>query len=136
MSNGSVFGKGVVMTKRNLCVGLVGLLLAAASPAMAIEGIYTVEGRNPGAPQSYKGEAQIKQTGRTYTVVWKIGEGAQIGTGVMVDNVLSVVFTSPGPARPGLAVYSITDRKITSGVWTSLGSQTVAEETWVPADRH
>ncbi len=124
------------MTRCNLRAGLVGLLLAAATPALAIEGIYTVEGRNPGAPQSYKGEAQIKQTGRTYTVVWKIGEGAQIGTGVMVDNVLSVVFTASGPARPGLAVYSVSGDKITSGVWTSLGSQTVAEETWAPADRH
>jgi hypothetical protein len=136
ISNCSVFGKGVSMFKRNLCVGFVGMLLAAATPALAIEGFYTVEGRNPGAPQSYKGEAQIKQTGRTYTVVWKIGEGAQIGTGVMLDNILSVVFTAPGPARPGLAVFSVTNDKITSGVWTSLGSQTVAEETWAPADRH
>lgn len=124
------------MTGRNLRVGVIGLLLAAATPAMAIEGFYTVEGRNPGAPQGYKGEAQIKQTGRTYTVVWKIGEGAQIGTGVLVDNVLSIVFTAPGPARPGLAVYTVTNDKITSGIWTSLGSQTVAEETWSAADRH
>lgn len=113
-----------------------GLLLAAATPAFAIEGIYTVEGKNPGQPQGYKGEAQIKQTGRTYTIIWKIGEGAQIGTGLLVDNVLSIVFTSPGPARPGLAVYSVTGDKITSGVWTSLGSQIVAEEIWSPADRH
>ena len=124
------------MTGRIRCAALAGLLLAAATPALAIEGFYTVEGKNPGAPQGYKGEAQIKQTGRTYTIIWKIGEGAQIGTGVLVDNVLSIVFTAPGPARPGLAVYSVADDKITSGIWTSLGSQTVAEETWSPADRH
>ncbi len=112
------------------------LLFATATPAFAIEGFYTVEGKNPGAPQGYKGEAQIKQTGRTYTIIWKIGEGAQIGTGILVDNVLSIVFSAPGPTRPGLAVYNVTGDKITSGVWTSLGSQTVAQEFWIPADRH
>lgn len=124
------------MDARILRAGLAGLLIFAAAPALAIEGLYTVEGKNPGQPQGYKGEVQIKQTGRTYTIVWKIGEGSQIGTGILIDNVLSIVFTSPGPARPGLAVYSVSDDKITSGVWTSLGSQIVAEETWRPADRH
>ncbi|MFN3892908.1 MAG: hypothetical protein ACK4MV_21130 [Beijerinckiaceae bacterium] len=124
------------MIGRMTCAGFIGLSLALAAPASAIEGWYLVEGKNPGQPQSYKGEAQIKQTGRTYTIVWKIGEGAQIGTGILIDNVLSVVFTAPGPNRPGLAVFVVADDKIASGVWTSLGSQTVAEETWSPADRH
>lgn len=125
------------MIGRSIRAGLIGLAFAAAAtPSLAIEGLYTVEGKNPGQPGGYKGEAQIKATGRTYTIVWKIGEGQQIGTGILIDNVLSIVFTSVGPARPGLAVYSVTGDKITSGVWTSLGSQIVAEETWSPADRH
>lgn len=132
--------KGVSMIERILGAGLAAFLAAflaaAASPASAIEGVYSVEGRNPGQPGGYKGEAQIKQTGRTYTILWRIGEGQQIGTGILIDNVLSIVFTAPGPARPGLAVYSVADDKITSGIWTSLGSQIVAEETWSPADRH
>ena len=108
---------------------------AFAAPALAIEGHYIVEGQNPGQPGSYKGEAQIKQTGRTYTVVWRIGQTQQIGTGIVIDNVLSIVFTPVGPARPGVAVYSISGDKVTGGVWTSLGSQVVAEEVWSAADR-
>ena len=125
------------MIGRSIRASLIGLAFAVvATPSLAIEGLYTVEGKNPGQPGGYKGEAQIKATGRTYTIVWKIGEGQQIGTGILIDNVLSIVFTSVGPARPGLAVYNVTGDKITSGIWTSLGSQIVAEETWSPADRH
>jgi len=121
-------------TLQALCMGFV--LAAGASPASAIEGFYSVEGTNPGQPGVYKGEAQIKQTGSTYTIVWRIGRAQQIGTGIRIDNVLSVVFTPVGPARPGLAVYNISDDKVASGVWTSLGSEIVAQETWEPADRH
>jgi hypothetical protein len=68
-------------------------------------------------------------------VVWRIGQTQQIGTGIVIDNVLSIVFTPVGPARPGVAVYSISGDKVTGGVWTSLGSQVVAEEVWSAADR-
>jgi hypothetical protein len=114
---------------------LSSVLIASGAKAGGIEGLYTVEGQNPGQPGSYKGEAQIKQTGRTYSVVWRIGQTQQIGTGIVIDNVLSIVFTPVGPARPGVAVYNITDQKVSGGVWTSLGSQVVAEEIWSPADR-
>ena len=67
------------MTGRTLLALLVGVSFAAAvAPASAIEGFYTVEGRNPGQPGGYKGEAQIKQTGRTYTIIWRIGQGQQL----------------------------------------------------------
>ena len=96
----------IAISAQRLAAGL-GFVCAAllAQPALAgIEGLYSVEGQNPGQPGSYKGEAQIKQTGRTYTVVWRIGQTQQIGTGIVIDNVLSIVFTPVGPARPGVAV--------------------------------
>jgi hypothetical protein len=53
----------------------VGMLCAGmAIPALAIEGQYSVEGQNPGQERTYKGEAQIKRTGRTYSVIWKVGQ--------------------------------------------------------------
>jgi len=125
----------ITQAAQALCVA-AGLAVAAAAPAAAIEGYYTVEGQNPGQPGVYKGEAQIKQTGRTYTIVWRIGETQQIGTGILMDNVLSIVFTPVGPARPGVAVYHVSGDKVATGVWTSLGSQIVAEEVWKAADRH
>ena len=111
------------------------VLIANAAAAGGIEGVYTVEGQNPGQPGSYKGEAQVKQTGRTYTVVWRIGKTQQVGTGIVIDNVLSIVFSPVGSSRPGVAVYNITDQRVSGGVWTTLGSQVVAEEIWSPADR-
>jgi hypothetical protein len=116
---------------------LAGLALMVGQGARAsdIEGVYSVVGSNPGQPGSYKGEAQIKQTGKTYTIVWRVGESRQVGTGLLVDNVLSVVFTPVGAPRPGIAVFSVTDGKVSTGVWTSLGSQIVAEEVWSAADR-
>lgn len=120
---------------RTLCIA-AGLVFGACASASAIEGYYTVEGQNPGQPGVYKGEAQIKQTGRTYTIVWRIGQTQQIGTGILMDNVLSIVFTPVGPARPGVAVYHVSGDKVASGIWTSLGSQIVAEEIWKAADRH
>lgn len=129
----------MAISTRRLASGFGALLgaclLAQPASAAGIEGLYSVEGQNPGQPGSYKGEAQIKQTGRTYTVVWRIGQTQQIGTGIVIDNVLSIVFTPVGPARPGVAVYSISGDKVTGGVWTSLGSQVVAEEVWSAADR-
>ena len=127
----------IAISAQRLAAGL-GFVCSAllAQPALAgIEGLYSVEGQNPGQPGSYKGEAQIKQTGRTYTVVWRIGQTQQVGTGIVIDNVLSIVFSPVGPTRPGVAVYNITDQRVSGGVWTTLGSQVVAEEIWSPADR-
>ncbi|MDB5571298.1 MAG: hypothetical protein JWN93_2481 [Hyphomicrobiales bacterium] len=114
---------------------LLALMAGQGAWASDIEGLYSVVGSNPGQPGNYKGEAQIKQTGKTYTIVWRVGESRQVGTGLLVDNVLSVVFTPVGAPRPGIAVFSVADGKISTGVWTSLGSQIVAEEVWSASDR-
>lgn len=117
-------------------------VLMAALPvrAGAIEGTYRVEGKNPSEGSSYTGEAQIKQTGQTFAVIWRIGELRQIGTGVVVDNVFSVVFQSivPGrPAgRPGIAVFQIDNDQIRSGIWSTLGDGVTGQEVWTASDRH
>lgn len=86
---------------------LAGCALAAlfALPAAAIEGQYAVEGQNPGQERTYKGEAQIKRTGRTYSVIWKVGQTPQFGTGILIDKTFSIVFQTftpgGGPGRPG-----------------------------------
>jgi hypothetical protein len=117
---------------------LVGIFLLNA-PAAAIEGMYRIEGRNPAEGGTYTGEAQVKQTGRTFAVIWKIGELRQIGTGIVVDNVLSVVFQSilPGrvAGRPGIAVFQIDNDRITNGIWSTLGDEATGQEIWTASDR-
>jgi hypothetical protein len=111
-------------------------LLAAAfftigSGAFAIDGVYRVEGHGPRSADLYKGEAQIKKTGDTYTVVWRIGEMRHIGTGILTDNVLSVFFQPlDRNGAPGVASFRIVDDKIARGSWTMLGGKEVGVETW------
>ena len=113
----------------------IGLALAAfiasALPAMAIEGRYKVEGQNPGQPQTYRGEAIIKKSGATYSIVWQIGSGRQIGTGILTGSVLSVVFQAAGaPASGGVASFQVIDNKVAAGQWAVTGGQAVGTEKW------
>ena len=104
---------------------------AVAPAAHAIEGVYRVEGHAPRSGDMYKGEAQIKRTGDTYSVVWRIGSSGHIGTGILRDNVLSVFFQplDRGSAA-GVASFRIIDDKIAQGTWTMLGGKEVGEENW------
>jgi len=120
---------------------IVATLAMAGSPVHAgsIDGTYRVEGKNPSQGSAYAGEAQIKQTGQTYAVIWKIGDLRQIGTGVVIDNVFSIVFQSLVPgrtaSRPGIAVFQIDNDQITSGIWSTLGDDVTGQEVWTAADR-
>ena len=129
---------------RNGFVVLAALVLAAgfsASPvrAQAIEGNYSIEGQNPGQQRTYKGEAQVKRTGRTYSVVWKVGQAPQFGTGIVVDQTFSIVFQTvtqgSGPGRPGLAVFNIENGRIGQGIWTGIGQKETGLEMWTATDR-
>ncbi|TXM64604.1 hypothetical protein [Methylobacterium sp. WL120] len=106
-------------------------LASFAIPAHAIEGRYKVEGQNPGQTQLYKGEAMIKKTGDTYSVIWQIGSGRQVGTGILTGAVLSVIFQATGaPGSGGVASFQVIDDKVTAGKWAVTGGQTVGSEKW------
>lgn len=128
-----------------MVLGLAGGAAAMAgaplvSPAMAIEGQYSVEGRDPGGEQPYKGAVEVKRNGQTYAVVWRIGGLRQVGTGVVIDNVFSVVFQSivpgRGVGRPGVAVFQIDQNRVTEGVWTGMGHSQMGQEIWTATDRY
>jgi hypothetical protein len=105
--------------------------LGLPATAQGIEGVYRVEGHAPRSSDVYKGEAQIKKTGDTYTVVWRIGSSGHIGTGILRDNVLSVFFQPlDRGAAAGVASFRIIDDKIAQGTWTMLGGKEVGEENW------
>ena len=107
--------------------------LGVSSAAFAIEGLYHVEGHGPGSTDIYKGDAQIKKTGDTYSIVWRVGQTRHLGTGILTGNVLSVFFQPlERGAGAGLASFRIIDDKVADGTWTVLGSTSVGVERWMP----
>ena len=123
----------MLIFKRRVLASVVGgaASLAISTAACAIDGRYRIEGHSPGSSDIYKGEAQIKKTGATYTVVWRIGETGHVGTGILTDNVLSVFFQPlDRRAAPGVASFHIIDDKVVEGTWTVLGGNAVGEERW------
>jgi hypothetical protein len=118
---------------RVLCSLALGAALTVSASAEGIDGVYRVEGHSPGSGETYKGEAQIKKTGDTYTVVWRIGESGHVGTGILTADVLSIFF-QPLDRRgaPGVASFRVIEGKIANGTWTVLGGKVVGTERWVP----
>jgi hypothetical protein len=112
---------------------LVGAVLTVSAAAEGIDGLYRVEGHSPGSSEISKGQVQIKKTGDTYTVVWRIGESGHVGTGILRGNVLSIFFQPlDRRAAPGIASFLVNDDKVTEGSWTVLGGNAVGMERWVP----
>ena len=119
--------------RRALLTLIAALAFGGVARADSIEGMYRVEGNGPGSDQAYSGRAQVKKTGATYTIVWQIGEGGHVGTGILTSDVLSVFF-QPLDRRgaPGIASFRVIEGKITGGTWTVLGGNVVGDERWVP----
>ena len=112
---------------------VVGSAFTVSAAAEGIDGVYRVEGHSPGSSETYKGQAQIKKTGDTYTVVWRIGESGHVGTGILRGNVLSIFFQPlDRRAAPGIASFLVAGDKVTEGTWTVLGGNAVGVERWVP----
>lgn len=128
-----VFQMTRVLGCRVFCALAVGATVTLGTGAHAIDGVYRVEGHSPGSRDVYKGQAQIKKTGDTYTVVWKIGESGHVGTGILTANVLSVFF-QPLDRRgaPGIASFRVAGDRVVDGTWTVLGGNAVGVERWVP----
>jgi hypothetical protein len=113
-----------------IAIALV-VVVATTIPTQAVEGRYKIEGQNPGQTQIYRGEAIIKKTGSTYSVVWQIGSARQFGTGILTGNILSVVFQAAGtPGSGGVASFQVVDDKVASGQWAVTGGVAVGIEKW------
>ena len=122
-----------VLNSRVVWSALFGVALTFSAAAEGIDGVYRVEGHSPGSTDTYRGQAQIKKTGDTYTVVWRIGESGHVGTGILTGNVLSIFFQPlDRRAAPGIASFLIEDDRVTQGTWTVLGGNSVGVERWIP----
>lgn len=88
----------------------------------------TVVGTNLGGEGKYTGDVTITKTGDTYHVVWHIGSDTNTGTGIAVQDVMSIVFKSGKDY--GTAFYHHNPDGYWIGYWTFDGSSKVGIETW------
>ena len=98
-----------------------------------LAGRYRLEGSNPGGGGRYQGEVQVAKTGDTYQVRWQIQGAPAVGTGLLVDGLLSVAFRTA--KEQGVAVFRRSGDGGLAGTWTVIGGQQAGTEVWKPLDR-
>ncbi len=85
-------------------------------------GTYDLSGGNSSwLGSGYQGEVVIAPQGDNYQVIWRIGSRqAQIGVGILKDDILSVAFVdASNPAFWGVVSYRVGPWGELEGVWTS-----------------
>lgn len=98
----------------------------AKSPA----GSFNVVGTNPGGGGKYTGSVTVTPNGDTFQVVWHVGNDTFRGTGLWVDEKLSVGYAAGGEAA--IAVYSDQGDGTWFGHWANGSSPKAGTETWTP----
>lgn len=114
-----------------LILSMALLIIAIPASAQDITGQYRMEGANPNGQGVYQGQVAVTQTGATYQVTWAIGTSRHVGTAILKDDVLSVVYQPEGTTA-GIAVYTVGPDGVLSGAWTTLGGKVVGTEKWTP----
>lgn len=84
---------------------------------------------------SYQGEVIISPQGDTYSLFWVIGNyQAQIGTGILNGNVLSVVYYDVDKDLSGVVSYKILSEDHLEGKWCPIHSTGLGKETLIWKD--
>lgn len=101
-----------------------------ATSLYAIEGIYDVQGYDPYIQKKYSGGAFItKDQNGVYQARWNTEGKKYVGTGLMSENEISFIFTSPDdPNATGVQIYKIEGTTL-KGSWVLLGKSLVGSET-------
>lgn len=101
---------------------MAALLLISSAHAWNLKtGTYALSGGNSSwGGGTYQGEVVIAPQGENYSVIWRIGNRqAQIGIGILQDDVLSVAFTDvSNPAFWGVASFHVKAFGEIEGRWT------------------
>jgi hypothetical protein len=105
------------------------LFWPAAAFADAV-GRFDMSGTNPGSDARYNGSVSVERTGKTFRVVWTIGNARFVGTGIGDDKFLAVTYRSGNDM--GLALYGHEGNGTWVGIWTYAGGQETGTERWVP----
>lgn len=93
-------------------------------------GTYELKGSNPGSNTvSYRGTVTIQPSGSHYLLTWNIGNHqGQTGTGILVDNVLSVAFYDHSKNYSGVISYRMQNSDQLEGFWIAHGNATYGRE--------
>lgn len=94
-------------------------------------GTYVLSGGNDGwGNSSYQGEVVIAPQGDNYSVIWRIGNRqAQVGVGILQNDVLSVAFTDVGnPSFWGVASFRVKAFGELEGKWAGHDGTTTRPE--------
>jgi hypothetical protein len=104
-------------------------LVTSGAYAADIAGEYAVVGQAPKTGKEYAGTVTITKTGDVYKVSWDIGGKGYVGTGILVDDVLSVAYTDEAKTWFGIVAYQIkSDGAVLEGKWTGAGATAVGGE--------
>lgn len=90
-----------------------------------LTGNYTLQGQNPNGT-AYKGTLEVQETNAVFLLTWQIGSSVHRGTGLLTDNILSVVWSTGNES--GLATYRVAGNTL-SGSWIGFGGLMTGKET-------
>ena len=99
---------------------LIGFSGANAIGRVAFSGTYTVNGNNPGVG-AYKGTLTIVARGEVYDVHWAIANVQYAGVGVVVNDTLSVAYSSSDKSWIGVMAYRQRPDGSLEGRWAVQG---------------
>lgn len=91
-------------------IGIASSSSAHDDQILAIEGLYTVEGRNADG-SAYQGRVLLSQNGAEIRVGWTVGDQTYSGLGVLQGRILTVNWGSPTPV-----IYVVVGREL-HGTW-------------------
>lgn len=123
-----------MQVKRMIAATIVSATALAPSLALAgPEGTYAMTGTNPGDNSAYEGVIEVRKTGETYAVTWRFGADETKGIGTLArgsDKTLAVSYDA-GQSH-GIALFELQGDGSWSGVWSSMGGETLGTEIWRP----
>lgn len=106
-------------------------------------GTYSLIGKNPDSGKDYTGTVTVTRTGDTYAVVWNIGGGESVGTGIGARLLEDHITMGPATDEDtgisvgyklgdtfGIAMFFEQPDGTWAGVWTYNGSKQVTGEVW------
>lgn len=109
------------------------LLTSFQVQAQLAEGMYQVQGWNPGVPTTaaanYKGQLAITKSGEAYDLAWTIGTSVYAGVGTYDASTssLNVGYADIKNGWFGVATYKVTGNQL-DGTWTQYKGNKLGKE--------